>query len=296
MVLMLGGCAESGDEASTSPPSEPTQTNPAPIPPTGGIELMLEASTDKVDYLPGEQVKIEISVHNPISRTVIVSPFPPEMEISSKENQQLIRSFIPESNEVQFEGNETKTFSLTWDQKDTDGNQVVPGYYRVYVYTDVWEALGDGGRTGIGKIPMYIFVKHPQGAMEKIIEVNQSQAIVDMPLSWGSEELLVDINITLERVELSAEEAEFIVFATLKEWGKPQDIYTHPLWWGNSAGYNVDGVYHSLPGAGMTYLQDGIRYFWKGNPIPGYTQELIFVMNRLSEDWEGPWEFQVPLD
>lgn len=270
VALVIGGCTESADEASepqsvppvepageasTSPPSEPIQTNIPPKGPAPGIELGLEASTDKVDYLPGEQVEIKLSVHNPTSLPVIVSPFPPEIEILSEANQQLIRSFIPESNEVQFEGDETKTFSLTWDQKDTDGNQVVPGYYQVnVVIIHAWLASGEGGRTGIGKTPTHIFIKHPQGAMEKIIEVNQSQAIVDMPLSLGGEELLIDIDITLERVELSAKEAEFVVFATLQEWEKPQDIYTHPLWWSNSAGYKVDGVYYSLPGASMRYL------------------------------------------
>jgi hypothetical protein len=58
--------------------------------------------------------------------------------------------------------------------------------------------------------------------MEKTVETHLAQTAEDLPLTVRGEELIVDITITLERAELSAEGANFTVFVI---WQDQTDSY-----------------------------------------------------------------------
>ena len=67
------------------------------------------------------------------------------------------------------------------------------------------------------------------------------------------------------------------------------------------AEYVFDDTVKDARGANTKYADDGIELRWgrEGSyrdPIPSDTKELTFIITRLGDDWEGPWEFKVPLE
>mgnify|MGYP001090198506 CR=1 FL=1 len=124
-----------------------------------------------------------------------------------------------------------------------------------------------------------VLLQYPQGAMEKTIEVNQSQ-------------IVNGVTITLERVELSWKEAKFYAFATPPGYSLRQG----PAW----AQYTADGITKDAGPSGVGFQEDGMRLSWGtdrfwSDPVPSDAKELTFTINEFG-DWQGPWEFQVPLE
>jgi hypothetical protein len=133
--------------------------------------------------------------------------------------------------------------------------------------------------------------------MEKNIEVKQAQTVTGLPFMWKREELSIDLTITLERAELTAEGAKFCAFATSPN--SPSAGYDHPQWSGPAcAQYIVDGAIKDAGTAGMRYCDDGIRLRWGHDtgldPVPSDAKELTFTITEFG-DWQGPWEFRIPL-
>jgi len=314
-ALVAGGCTDQPVEPSTEP-LPPSELPPPPNlsdPDRFGPNIRLTASTDKNYYAPGEEVEIELSFQNLNSYPVIVEPFPPEIEIwlshlnELNKNRELIRSFVTENKEIKLDAGETRTYNFTWGQKYSDGRQVAPGrYYAVVVYFEALKASGKGPIGGGGGTPTRVLIQYPQGAMEKIIEVGQSQTITNLTFMWRGEEIHTDVIMTLERVELFAEGTRLFVLASSPHYliGNPETHWDRARspWDGvASAQYVMDGVirYDDLRRHSKGFPEEGVRLMW-GNklfldPVPIDAQELTFTVTHWG-DWEGPWEFTVPLN
>jgi len=274
-------------------------------PPRGEVAevLEVEAAPAKAVYLPGDEVEIEFEFKNVSSEPVTVTPFPPVIGITPPVTvhwkEQIIRSFPPGSGKLKLQSGETAVYTLIWDQKDNSGQQVAPGYYKVNadIKSHVSEADGSKSIYGTSGRVTKLLIQFPQGAMEKNIEIKQTQTVTGLPFMWKREELSIDLTIMLERGELTAEGAKFCAFATSPN--SPSAGYDHPQWSGSVwAQYTVDGVIKDAGLAGMRYLDDGIQLCWGDDtgldPLPSDAKELTFVITKFG-DWEGPWEFHIPL-
>jgi hypothetical protein len=133
-----------------------------------------------------------------------------------------------------------------------------------------------------------LLIQFPQGAMEKVIELNQTQT------AGG-------LSITLERVELHDHGVIFSAFITPPNYSPPQSSKTHPLKGlvPALAEYTVDGVTIQAKYSELLALEDGIRMIWgQGEsylePVPSDATELVIRIISFGE-WQGPWEFVISL-
>jgi len=124
-----------------------------------------------------------------------------------------------------------------------------------------------------------------QDVIEKTIQVNESQTVNG-------------ITITLERVELAPFAAMFWAFNIPPDYHLPQDRESPPphLVLPAEAEYSLDGGPAIKAGPSrFRFYEEGMRHSWKYlDPIPKGTKELTFTITRLG-DWEGPWEFHIPI-
>ena len=63
--------------------------------------------------------------------------------------------------------------------------------------------------------------------------------------------------------------------------------------------YIVDGLAKESGPAAVSHLDEGIRLRWGYepeylDPVPSDAEELVITIASLG-DWEGPWEFRIPL-
>jgi len=267
---------------------------PPPRPPQPSLEL--EAiPLSPIEYAPGifllgEEVKIEFRFSNASSEPITVAPFPPEIEIVRPKTDEVVRSFSEGSEQLDISPVETVEYTLTWDQYNDDGKQVVPGWYYVNVKGITVSKVTEPTRTGMsfGTITK-LLIQFPQGAMEKVIEVNQSQTVNDL-------------TITLERVELSAMGARFYAFTIPPDYSPPQTEGTAPLppMVPVHAQYTVNGVTKDAGYSSCGAHDNGIRLIWGYHeacldPIPSDARQLTFTITRFG-DLSGPWEFSIPLE
>jgi len=280
---------------SSAPPPMPA----APPPPL----LEVSAVPDQTTYLPEQGVEIQFSFTNIASELVTVSPFPPEIKIllptlPGRDLDKIVRSFAAGTEELKLEPGETATYDLTWDQHDDQGQQVAPGWYHIEIKHTASKVTQPTRRQSFRGTITKFLIQFPQGAMEKIIEVNQAQTVTDLPFMWKREEYSVDLTITLEQVELTKDRAMFFAFATSPN--SPSTGYDHPQFGGTvRAQYIVDGVIKDAGPAGMRYLPNGIGLIWgydlaRLDPVPSDVRELTFTITKFG-DWQGPWEFEIPL-
>ena len=286
-------------KVSGPPPCPMPAPTPAPQPPQSSLEL--EAiPLSPIEYapgvfLPGEEVKIEFRFSNASSEPITVAPFPPGIEIVRPKTDEdgVVRSFAKGSGQLDMSPVETVEYTLVWDQKDDNGKQVVPGWYYVDVKGITVTKATAPTRTGVsfGSIAK-LLIQFPQGAMEKIIEVNQSQTVNDL-------------TITLERVGLSATGVRFYAFTIPPGYSPPEiqgsDTPPHKLpylgpMYPVRATYTVDGITKNAGWAGLGAQGDGIRLSWDEiDPLPSGARELTFTITSFG-DLSGPWEFFIPLE
>ena len=128
--------------------------------------------------------------------------------------------------------------------------------------------------------------------MQKTIEMNQPQTVNGL-------------TITLKRVELTATGARFYAFAIPPGYSPPErpgpviPPLPHPPppeMVPVHAEYTIDGVMRDAGYSGIGSEDDGIRLIWDDlSPVPSDAKQLTFTITRFG-DWEGPWEFRIPLD
>lgn len=304
----------------------PPVPSPAPVKIPATPLVKMEGIPGQATYQLGEEVEIGCVFTNVSSEPLVVRAFyredgvrvigqAPEdvrgVEIESRElshrlgHIKIVRSLDVQTYEVELKpGEKTATYRVTWDQKDDNGEQVPPGWYSVQVRRQVQKASLPRLRAGRGPIAD-VLIAYPQGHVVKIIEVNQSVTVTGLPFEWQGEVVPIDVTMTLERVELTPERAQFFLLAT-----SPHYVLTYPRdpllkdpmrppWNSIIYGqYRVDGVTKSIGGAFYSFLEDGIRFGWGPNmkidPVPSDARELILTIQTWG-DWEGPWEFHVSL-
>jgi len=309
MLFLLVVSVACAKEAAPPPPSmpspiptpEPAESTPVSESPTvihrppGPADLPLQVTTipGKYDYLPEvdyylpvETIKIEIDFVNIGPDTITLNQFPPEIWIVSRADE-MVRLFGAGAEELHLEPGATKTYNLTWDQRDENGKLVSPGRYHIDIKNVYYLRGGDpvrATRANFGDIAR-ICIQYPQGAIEKTIEPNQSQTVNG-------------ITITLERVELSVEGARFCCFAVPPGYTPSQSIPEIMAF--SRAEYSFDGIAKDAGFAGYGTRGDGIKLIWGSpdrllDPVPADAKELTFTITRFG-DVEGPWEFRVPLE
>ena len=287
MLLVPVSCAK--------PPAPAPSPQPFPAPPS---RLDVLAVSDKNAYLPGEPITIEFSLKNVTSAPLVISPNPPEIEIVLPTlltmEAEVFKSFAPVAGQVKLEPGEEVTYTLVWDQTDSSGHQAAPGYYNLNVKAKNIR-IDDRTARGLGTGAM-VLIRCPQGAMEKTIEVNQSQTVNGL-------------TITLERVELTSTAAKFYAFTIPPDYHPPEgqdaNIPPHRLPYLSDmpevhATYTVDGITKDALWADLGTRGDGITLAWANpfapiDPVPSDAKDLTFIITQFG-DWEGPWEFKIPLD
>lgn len=117
-------------------PTEPTPTpEPSPEPPPPdliAVEFTVEPTQPA--YLSGEEVAVELAVTNSSSETVYLTPFPPEIRITSEDLGTVWASRAGEDR-LTIEIGDTATYHLSWDQRDDRGVAVPAGEYQIEFLT-----------------------------------------------------------------------------------------------------------------------------------------------------------------
>lgn len=255
----------------TPPPSTP---HPSPIEPPARF-IQMGASFDKEVYLPGEPVNMEISFSNITAEPYEISPFPPVVEVMKAGTiDDVVYGFSAGPAAETLQPGETVKRVLAWDQTDDRGQPVPWGQYYFLV--------PHGGTLEDSKILGGVFILPPEGVIEQTISLNQSKT------AGG-------ITFTLQKVELTASGPRFYTFnADFDEPERPPAFNTI------LGQYSLDGG--PVREAGPVFVVgggselDGYDYVWfMSIPVPKGTKEITFVITSFGE-WEGPWEFHIPLN
>jgi len=233
---------------------------------------------DESHYQAGETVEIKLSFTNNFSDIITISQYPPEIQVTPWAppwyHERILSSLDGGNLSKELEPDETVFIEFTWDQKDNEKKQVSPGWYAVTFKDIRIITQGDGGWRCSPRAP--VLIQHPQ-AMENIIVVDQSQTAGD-------------ITIILKHVELTANGMKVYAFYSPPSYPDPSP----------EAEYSIDGdsVKQAFSPT-YRYLENGVLLSWGTHdyldPVPSNAKELIFRITRLG-DWEGPWEFIIPLD
>ena len=265
--------------------SAPPKVGGAPPPPFQGSLIPEEAH-----YLPGERVEVTLSIANTSGDTMTISRYPPEVQVAPWLDRERVLSSRPGGTQpLEVRAGETITLDFAWDQKDSQGQQASPGWYAV-TFKDMNVTQGD--RRITFHPTARVLIHHPQGAMEKTIDLNQEQTVNG-------------ITVMLERIELTADGAGFSAFFIPPAYIPPPpgpglppapDVVTA------RAEYSFSGVTRNAGTAGFSTKDGGMRLVWgmelkmhKLDPVPSDATELVFTITQLN-DWQGPWEFKVPLE
>ncbi len=278
LFLLFIPIACTGETAAptSSPATEPVPT-PAPGPARG---IRFDRVPDVIGPY-GEKVETSLSFTNEASEPHTISPFPPDIKIIDLPNLQppdsVVRAFPVGKDEQALQPGESVPYIVNWDQKNDSGQQVSPGWYSV----EVTLATSRGSATRVLVLP-------PEGVMEKTIEVNQSQTVNN-------------IAITLERVELTSTGMKVYAFNIPPDYSLPQGPMLAPpqfMILHAFAEYGIDGgIMKQANPSGIRFLENGMLHTWDDylDPVPKNAKELTFRITKLG-DWEGHWEFKVPLE
>lgn len=263
-------------------------------PPPPSPLIISRAVPDEAYYLPGERVDVKVVFKNVSSENVKLE-YLPEINVTKHENDEpVLYSWTGSKILTEIKPDDAVTVDFTWDQKDSAGNQVQPGWYDI-TWKDANNISEKDRRIGRGSTGM-VLIRYPQGAMEKTIEVNQSQTAAD-------------ITVTLERIELTSSGMMVYAFVTKPDY--PPTVQSSPFW-GSSTEYSVDGGETKLLSySGIKRFETGARFIWGGtrpgmiDPIPSDAHELAFKIISMKvsaspdEPYkivEGPWEFKIRLE
>jgi hypothetical protein len=288
------------DVKSTIP--APTTTVPSATQPILGIPpptatppprlLRVTAVTDKPSYLPGEQVEITVSLDNITGESLALSHFT-YTEISRL--GYILKTFDDDSRVFTLAPGKSTKFTLIWDQLDNRGIPVKPAIYQLAVeYINIVKSSAqettEQSFHEIGQLQ----IEFPQGTLEKVIEVNQSQTADG-------------ITLTVERVKLSAERLIIVVLKTPGYTPSQTDRPEPPSRAGRAeiqGTYSIDnGAATGLGSFGYGQVANGIQYTWQDlYPVPADAHTLTFTITRFAPltgsvigDFDGPWEFTVQL-
>jgi len=281
LLSMPVACAKEPVPASPPPPAPASVPRPST---THGPQIFIEvdSSLNKDSYLPGEDIIIDFTFQNVTAEPFQIDPFPPLIQIGHQD--EVWCSFLPGEAVKSLDLGEVVTYTLIWDQTDAQGQQVPYGSYYINLG---YIRLGDR-TTSLSLSGTRQFLILPiEGVMEKTIEMNESRTVDG-------------ITISLNRVELTATGMEVYAFNTPPDYRlseRPQPPPPEFMKLHAEAEYSLDGSPMKKAGpSGIRFLETSMRHSWKHlDPVPKGTEEITFVITKLG-DWEGPWEFKIPLD
>ncbi len=276
-------------------PTEPTPTpapSPEPPPPMPAPPPPFERSVvpEEARCLPGESIDVTLSLTNTSANPMTLELWPPEIRVTPRLdwNDTLFSTASGTESRVMAPG-EKVSLDYTWDQKNFAGEQVPPGWYNI-LFGEITIRYGNSSTSFTPG--SRVLIQYPQGATENSFDLNQSQTVNG-------------ITVTLERVDLTADGSNFHFFFI------PPGYTAPPTGHGLSpmpptmsvmakAEYSVGGITKYAGTAGFNTKGNGIKLVWGGgpgklDPVPSDAQELIFIITQLN-NWEGPWEFKVPLE
>ncbi len=296
VVWQYGGISETEAPPPTPAPAPAPTPEPEPTPtapptvierPPGPADRPLRVTTvpEEDYYLPGQTIKIGIGFANIGPEAITLSQFPPEIRLLSRAGE-MVRLFGARAEELHLEPGATATYNLTWDQQDDSGKQVSPGRYLVDVKNVHYVRGGSPSRAVRANFgDTYAYIQYPQGAMDKVIDLNQSQTVNG-------------ITIILERAELSSKGARFCCFVIPPGYTPSQPVPT--IMTSAHARYSFDGITRDAGHSGYGTRDNGIKLIWGSldlplDPVPSDAQELTFTITRFG-DTIGPWEFKIPLE
>lgn len=269
------------------PPAPPT---PPPTHPRHPSPLEMNDVTGKPWYSLGEIVEVKFLWENVTNESVTVKPFPLAVEIRGPYDS-VVWSCTGGAGERTLKPGETLSYTLTWDQRDNNGQIIEPGYYFL---TAEYEAIRKSGTVQGGYEPLRIFIQFPQGAIDKTIVVEQMKTLSD-----GS-------SLCLKNIELSSFGAKAYATMVPVDYVPPASDTERSLWGPavSHAYYRLDsGALKSAGVAGSGFFEE-IELEWDLiDPVPKGTRLLTFIIDGIEyqdnlgkeHKWLGPFEFQITL-
>jgi hypothetical protein len=291
ILLLTSSCQYITGEALEPAPAPAPAPEPPPTPlPAPESQLPFEAGIGfaKDRFLPGEEVLYGIGITNLSSGIITIDPFPPAMWIKPVGQDEAVYSSPAGNRTHDIESDYPDSWyhpKGSWDQKDNNGEQVAPGWYEIsYEYIIVEK---NTSKKYTANPTARFQIVPPESAMNKDLDVNQAVTAEGL-------------TVTLERIELNAVEVTVYVFTTPPGYSLPEGHppeQAEPLMIKSVAEYSVDGGIIKQPvDIRGQFNKSGARLIWDLDPIPSDVRELTFIITRLGDDWEGPWEFTVPLE
>jgi hypothetical protein len=300
LVLLISSCQYiTGEmpEAATTPSPAANVTSPqvyVTIPdPTkpqvvdvSQLQFLITISASPA-YLPGEPIMFGIGISNLSLGTIIIDPFPAAMRIKSLDRNEIVYS--------EPAGNRTRDISAdspftpnkdTWDQKDDNGQQVVPGSYEIsYEYVIIDRSTSKKYTDN----PSAKFkIADPDSAVTKDISVNQT--VTNTGLA-----------VTLNRLELNAVSGKASTFYnppgfTVPDGSDPLHVEGMAKFLHGSAEYSIDGGnIKQITTTSSMFDKSGITIYWVIDPVSLNAKELTFTVTNLG-GVEGRWDFKIPLE
>jgi hypothetical protein len=279
---------ESSDIPGHTPVSGPEVTQISEPLPESELPFTAGISISEENFLPGENVYYGISITNLSSGTITIDHFPPAMWIKPVGRDECVYSSSAGNRTYDIGTGHPSSWYHNkgfWDQRDNNGEQVDPGWYEIgYEYVIIEQ---NTGKRYTANTTARFQIVHPDSAMNKVLEVNQSVTVEE-------------ITVTLERIDLNAVEVKVYTFITppgynLSEENPPYELESLTV--NSRAKYSIDGgeIEQVRPGPGKAD-KAGITLTWEEiEPVPVDAREFTFTIIQLG-DWEGNWEFKVPLE
>jgi hypothetical protein len=91
--------------------------------------VQVSADTDKDSYSRGEQVTINVSLKNITTETLNFNEWPPILSLMRESDHMAAYTFAAGTPGKSLAPGETGMFTLTWNQRDANGNQTAQGRY-----------------------------------------------------------------------------------------------------------------------------------------------------------------------
>ena len=119
--------------AAASAPKVTSEGAPEAMLGSNAVLVLEPVPEDTNAYTPGEEIKIGLVFNNIGSESIVLTSFPPLIQISHVDTGAVVRSFAQGSESAEISTSGKLDYTLVWDQLDDNGNQVKPGRYLVSV-------------------------------------------------------------------------------------------------------------------------------------------------------------------
>jgi hypothetical protein len=280
IIIMLASSCKSNTIREPTETQRPESTSSPAATIESGLPFTASLNTAKTSYLPGEEIKYGEAIVNKSSGTMTIDPFPPAWQIKSVDQNKITISEPAGTGTQDILPTPFYHSMGSWDQKDSNGNQVPSGRYEISFNYVLIEQNTSKKYTADLKYEFQIAA--PDSAMNKLLIMNQTV----------TEE---GIAVTLERIELNAVEAKVYLFTVPPGYSLPEgrppeqsEVLAKSI-----VEYSVDGS----PTKRAKYFegefnQSGARLIWSLDPVPLDAKEIVITITKLG-DQEGKWEYEV---